>query len=357
MDAYNIKRIIRTSFIGRSKVYLFLRWLSYRKGQDAIIYKFLGKSISDERKRQVKKMMKRAFINYRWEFDEFFLFNFEKIDEKKKKSFVPEYDKNIFTDLINSRKEADVFLDKWTTYEYFKKYFRRDVYNIRSLEDLFKEEFHAFINAHPKFMMKPVYGTRGAGIKVIEVINVQDAVKQLSALYNSGIKDIIIEELIQQDSVLSAFHESSCNTIRIVTLRYDDRVDVIHSFWRVGQGDSVVDNAGAGGIMGNIDIKTGTIYAACDESGKSYTRHPESKLPIVGFTLPRWQEAINTAKQLAQILPNVRYVGWDLALCDKGWVMIEGNDKGQFVFQYPAQEGCREEMNTILRELKKKEIW
>ena len=64
MDAYNIKRIIRTSFIGRSKVYLYLRWLSYRKGQDAIIYKFLGKSISDERKRQVKKMMKRAFINY-----------------------------------------------------------------------------------------------------------------------------------------------------------------------------------------------------------------------------------------------------------------------------------------------------
>ena len=41
---------------------------------------------------------------------------------------------------------------------------------------------------------------------------------------------------------------------------------------------------------------------------------------------------------------------------DNGWVMVEGNDKGQWGGQYVRQEGFRDQMNAILRELGKKEI-
>lgn len=300
--------------------------------------------------------MRNAFIKYRWEFDEFFLFHFEDIDEKKKHSFVPEYDKNLFAELINNKKYADIFLDKWNTYKHFSKYFGRDVYNIRGINSIKAQEFESFINRHHTFIMKPVFGTRGLGIQILSVKDIDDARFKLQNILNSGTTALILEDLIHQDKRLAAFHEKSCNTIRIVTLRFDNRVEILQSFLRLGQGDSVVDNAGAGGIMANINIKTGKIYAVCDEKGKTYTEHPESKLPILGYTLPKWEEAKEIARNLALILPEVRYVGWDLALSENGWVMIEGNDKGQFVFQYPAQEGFRDKMNSILRELGKKEI-
>lgn len=353
---YKLSRFIRLSLIGKSKLYFQIRFLAHKRQINNTISRFCGTNISQERRLHLRKMMRNAYIKYRWEFDEFFLFKFETIDEKKKRSFVPEYDKNLFAELINNKKYADIFLDKWNTYKHFSKYFGRDVYNVRGISSIKTQEFENFINKHHSFIMKPVFGTRGSGIQIISVKDFNEAELKLQNILNGGTTAIILEEVVQQDERLAAFHEKSCNTIRIVTLRFDDRVEILQSFLRLGQGNSVVDNAGAGGIMANIDIETGKIYAACDERGKTYTEHPESKLPILGYTLPKWEEAKEVAKNLALVLPEVRYVGWDLALSEKGWVMIEGNDKGQFVFQYPAQEGFRDKMNSILRELGKKEI-
>jgi len=63
-------------------------------------------------------------------------------------------------------------------------------------------------------------------------------------------------------------------------------------------------------------------------------------------------EAVKMIKELALIVPEVRYVGWDIALTDKGWVLIEGNDKGMFVgIQKTTQKGFRPVINRILNEL------
>ena len=56
-------------------------------------------------------------------------------------------------------------------------------------------------------------------------------------------------------------------------------------------------------------------------------------------------------KQMAQVIPSVRYVGWDVALTPNGWVMIEGNDKGQFVWQVADRKGFRDEFDSIREEL------
>ena len=51
-----------------------------------------------------------------------------------------------------------------------------------------------------------------------------------------------------------------------------------------------------------------------------------------------------------------KYAGWDLALTEKGWVMVEGNARGQFVWQIPMQKGFMKEANQILKRLKMKEM-
>ena len=53
-----------------------------------------------------------------------------------------------------------------------------------------------------------------------------------------------------------------------------------------------------------------------------------------GWRIPRWNELIETAENLfRECLPENKYIGFDFALTDNGWVLIEGN-WGQFVGQY-----------------------
>ena len=356
MNTYFLKRALRTSFWGRSKAYLALRYY-FKKGQiDSVILKYMGDSVTAERNNQIRKRMREAMLNYRWDFDEFFIFHYEEYDDEKRRSFVPEFDKNVFADMVNNKQQADVFLDKWTTYEYFKEFFGRDVYNIRSLANIEADAFAGFVSKHPSFIMKPVFGTRGAGIEVLHTETIEEARKKLSDLYHSGVTAMILEELIVQDDRLAALHQESANTLRVATIRFDDRVEVAFSYLRMGKGKSVIDNASAGGVFGVINVETGKIYAACDRLGGTFERHPDSGINLIGFEIPRWEEVKKLVTKAAQVLPQVRYVGWDVAVTKTGCVLIEGNDKGRWSFQIPKQEGFRNKMNSILRELGKKEL-
>lgn len=352
---YNFKRTLRTSAIGRSKAYLALRYFIKRKQIEKFIKIYEG-DVTPQRKSQIKKLMFEAMTKYRWDFDEFYIFHYEEIDDAKRRSFAPEFDKNTFADMVNDPKQADVFLDKFTTYEYFKDFFGRDVYNIRSIADIESQGFETFFSKHPRFIVKPVFGTRGAGIEVVGFNNVSKARKYLSDLYNSGIRAIIIEELIVQHEKLAELHKESANTLRVITIRYEDRVDVIHAYLRVGKGNSVIDNASAGGVFGVVNIETGRIYAACDRWGNSFDVHPDTGKHLIDFEVPMWEDVKVLVKKAAQVLPEVHYVGWDVAVTNKGCVLIEGNDKGRWSFQFAKQEGFRDEMNTILRELGKPEL-
>lgn len=119
----------------------------------------------------------------------------------------------------------------------------------------------------------------------------------------------------------------------------------------MGRGSSVVDNAGSGGIFTSVDFHTGRITKAVDELGNSYNEHPDTKINLIGYEIPKWQEAIELAKKLALIVPNNRYTGWDLALTKNGWCMVEGNTRAQFVFQIPEQKGFRELFNDYKKQL------
>ena len=147
-------------------------------------------------------------------------------------------------------------------------------------------------------------------------------------------------------------HKESVNTVRIPTINYGDRIEIFHPFLRIGRGNAFVDNAGSGGIGCCIDVATGVVQCAGDELGNDYSVHPDSGLELIGFEIPRWDEAVEMAKELASLVPEVHYVGWDLALTDKGWVMIEGNEDGQFLTQFFSHTGIAGEIKTIYKKLK-----
>ena len=49
-------------------------------------------------------------------------------------------------------------------------------------------------------------------------------------------------------------------------------------------------------------------------------------------------------QELSDALPQLKYVGWDLALTPNGWCVVEGNGNGgQIIYQVVAGKSIRED--------------
>lgn len=345
-----VKSILKGSKLG---TYLRKsRWNSYLVDEKSInktITKYMGE-ISDEQRDTVVKDILDMARKYRFGAEEYFCYHFIDKPEEERKTFISDFNRIDFCEKLNQPKNLAIFDDKFKSAQVFGKYYGRDICGVKSEKDF--QKLKEFTKKHKRFMFKPLTGTCGQGIEIIEKELSDSDLKKMISDNCRGSKDgFIVEELLVQIPEMAQFHPSSLNTIRVATVKYDDGVEAIAAFFRTGRGGNIVDNAGAGGVFGTIDISSGVIDAVGDEYGNSYEVHPDSLIKMVGFEIPRWQEAVDMAKELALIVDGNRYAGWDLALTENGWVMIEGNARGQFVWQMPRQKGFLEEANAILRRL------
>jgi hypothetical protein len=103
---------------------------------------------------------------------------------------------------------------------------------------------------------------------------------------------------------------------------------------------AVVDNAGSGGILAIVNIDSGKIETmGHDDFGNKYEKHPDSNITYIGWQVPKWKELVEMATEMHMtIMSEHKYIGWDFALTDNGWVVIEGN-WGQYV----AKQTCTKE--------------
>ncbi len=287
---------------------------------------------------------------YNVPYREYFLFQFDCVDKERRRSFVTDVERVQIASSLNLPENDHIFYDKGITYEIFGKFYYRDVLIIKSHED--KKSFLEFISKHQSFICKPTDGGCGKGIRIVNVLDEESEESLFEKLISDYEGKCIIEELIVQAEEMKALHPHSVNTVRVPSIRFDDRVEIIHPFLRVGKGGKITDNAGSGGIICAIDYISGMVTAAADEFGNTYDVHPDTKEALIGFKVPRWDEAVELVKDLAQIVPDNRYCSWDLALTENGWSMVEVNAKGQFIWQYATKNGFRNEINNILQELK-----
>lgn len=291
-------------------------------------------------------------IHHNVPFDEYFLFEFDKNnDEAYRRKFVSDIERVKIANSLNVPQNDIIFYDKEKTYEVFGEYYHRDILRINEVCN--RSSFIQFVKKHNSFICKPIDGGCGKGIKILHLKSGDDVESVFTSLQKDYSGKCIIEELIIQNNLLSELHPTSVNTVRMPTIRFDDRVKIIHPFLRVGQGNSITDNAGSGGIICALDEITGEVIATSDEFGHSFIDHPNSGKRLIGFTVPHWEKAKMVVNELALMIPDNRYCSWDLALTQKGWVLVEANAKGQFVWQYATHKGFRNEIESILQEIKK----
>lgn len=298
----------------------------------------------------VKDMMTEA-MKYNLGFDEYVMYHFEDLDQAERRLFIPTRERALYCERLNDPKNQMIFDDKGETYRVFGKYFKRDLTEVVGWSAEATSAFRAFVRKHNRFIIKPFNGGNGRGIRIADCEKEGGFDKLCESLKTQYPSGFVAEELIRQVAELSAVHPDSVNTVRISTIRFDDRVEFLPSFWRVGRGGNCVDNGGSGGILCALDDE-GVIISTCDENGLSYDVHPDNQHPLLGFRVPQLEGAKALAAELAQVVPGNRFCGWDLALTDDGWVMQEGNWQGGFVgFQCTLRRGFRKEIDAIMVEL------
>ncbi len=337
-----IKKALKKTFLMK-----IVRRIRLKKQAKLYAFKRLDASMSKTEKKKVALDMYKMRQKYNFSYDEYFLYGFSQLSMEERLKFVPDIDRMAYTERLNKFGDREIFDNKIKTYEIFGKYFNRKICGVRTEADF--SAFVDFCKEYNKFIVKPTDAYCGKGIEIVTVDG--DMRRLFDKLLADRHNGFVAEEIIVQVEEIAKFHPQSCNTVRIPTIRFDDRVEIIHPFFRVGRGEAIVDNAGAGGIIVAIDADTGITIGAADENGNVYEKHPDTGHQLVGVEIPCWSELVALAKEVAMILPNYRYTGWDFALTNNGWVMVEGNARGQFVWQFATRVGFKEEIEEILSEL------
>lgn len=272
---------------------------------------------------------------------EYFLYNFYKLNKTGRKEYIGKNERHEILDSFENKNSRYFMKDKYATYEKFKKYYKRDIVMIKDRED--HDLYESFYKKHKNFIAKPYNSNSGQGVLKIS----KDYEKYWNEYISNG--DYVLEEYIIESDELLSFHPNSVNTVRFATFNKNKKIYNGFAFLRIGQGESVVDNLGAGGISAAIDLETGIITSTGkDEKLNEYIIHPDTKKQIIGFKIPKWNELLKIVNEVAEMIPDYPYISWDFALTSKGWVLIEANGCGVFDGIQMHEIGLRDKVDFFL---------
>lgn len=273
-------------------------------------------------------------LKYKSGYTDYLNFRFYEIDAKKRETFITRGFNNELNNQYNQKSASFVLDDKFVFLETFKDLVGRDFMKVE--KNMF-ESFERFFNLHSEIIVKPLDSMCGEGISFYRNNgeNVTEVFEKLTK------KDpFIIEEVIQQHNKMNQLNPNSVNSIRIYTLRKEEKVEVMFAACRIGSGKRV-DNFHAGGMIVKVDLVTGQIVSnANNQKLESFTQHPITKTEFIGFEIPYFKEAKEITLKAALRLKDLNYVGWDVAITTKGPVLIEGNTfPAHDMIQFPELVG------------------
>lgn len=177
-------------------------------------------------------------------------------------------------------------------------------------------------------------------------------VEELFQYFSIGNK-LYVEPRINQHSLIQKLAPTALNTIRVITIvRLDGKVDIISAAFRISV-NSETDNFSTGNLAAAVDVESGIVIssgikrlAACSNT---YEYHPITGEKILGIQIPHWGEVRNLVHEAALVFPQVRTVGWDVAILEDRPIIIEGNpswNKG--APQIPLDKGIKPLLDKYL---------
>lgn len=310
----------------------------------------LKKVAKNENKNFIKLVLDTGYCVFRYGFclSDYLNYKLYNKNRKERKLYVSTKTENKFYETVSPSAYKQRYTVKPNFLKDFKAYTKRDF--IVPEEGKYNE-FLQFINEHKVFMSKPYDGLGGADVKK----EYSDQITDKKAYFENAIKNrIFLEELVVQHPEMNKLCDKSVNTMRIMTFNDNGKPRIIWLGLRVGNGVNSIDNFHAQGMAVNIDINTGKLVGnAIDKDLNQYSEHPVTHTKFDGFQIPCFEEAKQMVLNASLESDKILVVGWDVAISDKGPVIIEGNRRPGFDIVQVLSGGKMDIVNDVLESKQK----
>lgn len=196
------------------------------------------------------------------------------------------------------------------------------------------------------FFCKRVSGSWGQGSFRFKLVSgqrlCQDKITQLSQLAEILKRDAgkapgewIIQPVITVHKDLDRITSShGLSTVRVISVLHESQVILLAAMLRITVGTNAIDNFSAGqtgNLVASINLTTGRL-GRCRGSVsrefpmiKVFERHPDTGNIVEGFLMPYWEELKELVILAHQSLPRFSTLAWDVAVTERGPMIIEAN--------------------------------
>lgn len=284
-------------------------------------------------------------VVYETGFQDYLDWDFVLLRRSERRTYITHPKSNHLAKKLNHPELRAVFADKSRFNTRFDAWLGRAWIDVRTAGP---DELAAFLAAHPVVMAKVPDSLSGHGIDRHESRDVADVAAFRDALLAR--RQFLVEEFIVQAPEMAALNASSVNSLRVITYFDGTRAHVLASVLKIGNGGAI-DNFSGGGMYTMLDDDGVAHHPAFDESGTTYAVHPLSGTPIVGFRVPDYERVVALVDELSRVIPEVPYVGWDVAIAPHGPVVIEGNPNSGVYQSKPSVSGIRTGLLPRYREV------
>jgi hypothetical protein len=254
-----------------------------------------------------------AYIDY-YEAD------FALLSRRERATFMTSLIQHHLATALNDRERAKTLESKLNFNRFYGDLLGREW---MQLDTATAEEFRAFVSRHPVIIAKVPVSREGKGVFRYDTAETPDLDALRAELIGNG--RVLIEQPITQHPYLAAYCAGTVNTTRITTYFDGETVHPLVMVQKFGRG-AVSDQFTWGGFFTMLDDAGHSVGPGHTGKHKSrYDEHPDSHRSIVDFQVPLWDEVLALVETAARRIPEVPYVGWDVAVGPEAPVLIEGN--------------------------------
>lgn len=275
-------------------------------------------------------------VRYETTFENYSEWDFRILRGRERKTYMTDPKSFHLSRKLNDNAKRGIFDDKLQFAARFGDELGREWFDVSTGT---VAELGDFLNRFDRVITKNPGGVGGNGITVRDTADITDVAALREELLSSG--QTLVEELLVQHPEMARLYPGSVNSLRMVTyLDPDGEVHLLAGVLKIGNG-GFIDNFSNGGMYTMLDEAGRALHAASDEEGHPFAVHPVTGERIEGYQVPLYGEILQLVDRLARRVPELPYIGWDIAITPERPVVIEGNHNTGVFQSKPSVSGIR----------------
>ncbi len=284
----------------------FARELAGRTGLDA---RWLERDILS-----VKKYSHISLDEYEWT-------GCYALSESQKRSVSTLWTRAEFRKTFTDRRYISMLMNKFIFSRVFREFTGRECLR---LEEAGPGELARLAGEDGRVVLKPGCKGQGKGVRVFDLglPGGMEAALDYKRQLGAG----VAEPYIRQHPAMAAFNPQAVNILRFYSVCSPAGAYLFAPVLTVADLQDI-SNGSQDALTAMVDIRSGVVLTdAVDQNNVvDYAAHPVTGAVFKGARIPFWEETLAMLSRAVPLAEKISNVGWDVALTERGPLLIEAN--------------------------------